>query len=182
MYDFHIPRWNELPNIDLYLDQVVTLINSSLSSFILADDNNDKDDSQILTKTMINNYVKNSLIESPIKKKYSKMQLAKLFIICILKQVYSMNEIENLIYLALKNSNIKVAYDSFCNKFEEALNSICLKKNFIDSASDSVNTNNINNEKKTENSFLLKSVILSCSYKIYVQNTAFKQKEIEKKK
>ena len=63
----HIPRWNELPNVDLYLDQVVTFINSSLSEFLYS--SQDKGDNQILTKTMINNYVKNNLIDAPIKKK-----------------------------------------------------------------------------------------------------------------
>ncbi len=72
-----MPRWNELPNVDLYLDQVVTFINSSLNSFILSNvSNSSKTENQILTKTMINNYVKNKLIEPPKKKKYSKVQLA----------------------------------------------------------------------------------------------------------
>ena len=96
--DIHMPRWNELPNVDLYLDQVVTFINSSLNSFILSNvSNSSKTENQVLTKTMINNYVKNKLIEPPKKKKYSKVQLAKLFVICILKQVYSMNDIKDLI-------------------------------------------------------------------------------------
>ena len=81
--NFHIPRWSELPNVDLYLEQVVGFINSSLSPYILM--NTDKEDNQLLTKTMINNYVKNSLIEAPNKKLYSKKQLAKLFAICVLK-------------------------------------------------------------------------------------------------
>ena len=67
--DIHMPRWNELPNVDLYLDQVVTFINSSLNSFILSNvSNSSKTENQILTKTMINSYVKNKLIE-PLKKK-----------------------------------------------------------------------------------------------------------------
>ena len=70
----HIPRWNELPNVDLYLDQVVTFINSSLESFLPCNNGNeDKKENQILTKTMINNYVKNHLIDAPVKKKYSKI-------------------------------------------------------------------------------------------------------------
>ena len=64
----HIPRWNELPNVDLYLDQVVNFINSSLSEFLFMSNSSDKKENQILTKTMINNYVKNNLIDAPIKK------------------------------------------------------------------------------------------------------------------
>lgn len=150
----HIPRWNELPNVDLYLDQVVTFINSSLSEIL----NSSKEENQILTKTMINNYVKNNLIEAPFKKKYSKVQCAKIFVICILKQVFSMNEIYKLIEIALEHSDIDYAYDSFCNNFEKALSCAYKKEDFLDS------------NHEDDNKYLLKSVLLSCCYKIYVQN------------
>ena len=156
--NIHIPRWHELPNVDLYLDQVVTFINSSLSAFLSCNGNSEKNESQILTKTMINNYVKNNLIDAPIKKKYSKIQCAKIFAICILKQVYSMNEIYTLIETALKHSDVEHAYDKFCSLFEEALKCAYNKKNFVD------------NDSVDGNKYLLKSVLLSCSYKIYVQN------------
>ena len=154
----HLPKWNELPNVDLYLDQIVTFINTSLSEFLFLCSSNDKKENQILTKTMINNYVKNNLIEAPVKKKYSKVQCAKIFVICILKQVYSMNDIKNLIDIALKNSDIEKAYNSFCTQFEKALFCTYNKQEFVN--------NDIDNDSK----YLLKSVLLSCSYKIYVQN------------
>ena len=155
----HIPRWNELPNVDLYLDQVVTFINSSLSEILSFNTNADKDEKEILTKTMINNYVKNNLIEAPVKKKYSKIQCAKIFAICILKQVFSMNEIYKLIEIALKHSDVEHAYDSFCNHFEKALSCAYNKEDFLDE-----------DTTQNDNKYLLKSVLLSCSYKIYVQN------------
>ena len=155
----HIPRWSELPNVDLYLDQVVTFINSSLSGFLSCNSiNEEKKENQILTKTMINNYVKNHLIEAPIKKKYSKIQCAKIFAICILKQVYSMNEICTLIETALKHTDVEHAYDKFCSLFEEALSCAFNNQDFIDK------------DSNDGNKHLLKSVLLSCSYKIYVQN------------
>ena len=152
----HIPRWEELPNVDLYMDQILTFINSSLSEYINFSDDEDKN--KILTKTMINNYVKNNILEPPVKKKYSKAQCAKLFVICILKQVFSMNEISSLINIALESTDISHAYNSFCSLFEEAVISIFEKREF--SKVDSSN----------ENRYLLKAVLLSCSYKIYVQN------------
>ncbi len=152
----HIPRWEELPNVDLYMDQILTFINSSLSEYINFSEDEDKN--KILTKTMINNYVKNNILEPPVKKKYSKTQCAKLFVICILKQVFSMNEIFSLINIALESTDISHAYNSFCSLFEEAVISIFEKKEF--SKVDSSN----------ENRYLLKAVLLSCSYKIYVQN------------
>ena len=157
--NFHIPRWNELPNIDLYIDQVVTFINSCLSPYIFFNSNSQKKENELLTKTMINNYVKNNLISAPIKKQYSKKHISKLFVICVLKQVYSMQDIVNLISIALSDSNPEDAYNNFCNLFEESLRCTYTKKDFIDK------------QFSSDNMYLIKSVLLSCSYKIYVQNT-----------
>lgn len=149
--NIHLPRWNELPNINLYLDQVVTLINNTLSSIYIEDSN------LILTKNMINNYVKNKIIEPPIKKKYTKNHLAKFFVICILKEVYKINDIKILIDLALSKSSIDLTYNNFCNLFEKALECVFDKKDFIDTYS------------KNESTYLLKSVLLSCAYSIYTK-------------
>ena len=162
---FHIPRWNELPNIDLYLDQVVNLINSTLSPYIFLNNDEKKENVQVLTKTMINNYVKNNLIEAPEKKLYSKIQLAKLFVICILKQVYSMQDIKILISIALENTTAEEKYNNFCDLFEECLRCTFTQKDFIDN--------------KSDNSHLLRTVLLSCSYKIYVQNITLNEKKEE---
>lgn len=160
---FRLPRWNELPNVDLYLDQVVNLINSTLSPYIFLNNDKKKENIQVLTKTMINNYVKNNLIEAPEKKLYSKIQLAKLFVICILKQVYSMQDISTLISISLENTTAAQKYDTFCDLFEECLRCTFKQKEFIDNNS--------------ENSHLLRYVLLSCSYKIYVQSITFGDKK-----
>ncbi len=158
--ELHIPKWNELPSIDLYLDQVVGLVNKTLSPLNFTGEEKSGEKSIILSKTMINNYVKNNLIEAPIKKKYGKMQIAKLFVICILKQVYSMNEIKELITIATTNTEIVTSYNSFCILFEKALKCTFEKKDFIDS-----------NDNVNDNKYLLKAVLLSCCYKIYAQKS-----------
>lgn len=148
--EFHILRWEELPSISYYADQVVKLINLHLQPHF--------SNEEVLTNAMVNNYVKNNLIDPPIKKQYNKEQIAKLFVICVLKQAYSMQEIKALINIALNASSIDIAYNKFCNLFEEALLCTYEKKDFIDTVS------------KNDNQYLLKSVLLSCSYKIYVKN------------
>ena len=70
---------------------------------------------------MINNYVKQGLIKSPKKKKYNKVHIATLIVICILKQVYSISDISELIKLAIKTARINYAYDEFCNAIERAI-------------------------------------------------------------
>lgn len=113
--NFHIPRWSELPNLDLYLDQTVTILEKNLKNYI-----GNKDET-IITKTMINNYVKQGLIKPPKKKKYSKIHLATLFVICILKQIYSINDISELMKLAIKTVKFNTAYDKFCDALEKAI-------------------------------------------------------------
>ena len=83
----HIPRWNELPEIDLYLDQVVNYLEKYLSQY-----STNKED-KIITKTMINNYVKQGIMPAPEKKKYSRSHIAYLMVIFILKHVYSISDI-----------------------------------------------------------------------------------------
>ena len=61
--EFHIPRWTEIPDIDLYLDQTVTILEKYLESYV------DNKSEKLITKTMINNYVKQQLLEPPVNKK-----------------------------------------------------------------------------------------------------------------
>ena len=60
-------RSGDIPNIDLYMDQVTTFMDRNL-----ANTTRFKNEDKVLTKTMINNYAKNDLLPPPIKKKYSK--------------------------------------------------------------------------------------------------------------
>ena len=84
-------RPGEIPNIDLYMDQVTTFMDKELSSTRrYADD-------KILTKTMINNYAKNHLLPPPEKKKYSKEHMLILIFIYYLKSILSINDIQTLL-------------------------------------------------------------------------------------
>ena len=67
---FHIPRWEELPAIDLYMDQVISFTYASLGEFF------DSACISPLTKSMVNNYVKARIIDPPVNKKYSRLSMA----------------------------------------------------------------------------------------------------------
>lgn len=82
----------DIPNIDLYMDQVTTFIDSRLRS-TARDPGKDK----ILTKTMINNYAKNDLLPPPVKKKYSKEHVLLLIFIYYYKGIMSINDIQTLL-------------------------------------------------------------------------------------
>ena len=147
----HIPRWNELPEIDLYLDQVVNYLERYLEQY-----NSNKED-KIITKTMINNYVKHGIMPAPNKKKYSREHIAYLIVICVLKQVYSINDIGKLISLTIQHFDLSKAYNRFCANFEVSVRNAFTRKEFP------------NIEKMTEEQYLLKNVVQSVADKLYVE-------------
>lgn len=81
----------DIPNIELYVDQVTTFIESQLQSV------KRNDEEKILTKTMINNYTKNHVLPSPEKKKYSKDHVLTLILIYYLKSFLSIKDIQSLL-------------------------------------------------------------------------------------
>lgn len=162
--NFHIPRWKELPTIDIYLDQLVTYLNEYLNKYI------GSEESPVITKTMINNYVKQQVIPAPIKKKYRKDHIAYLFVICILKQVYSISDISSLISYAGQTTKLVLAYNQFCSELENALLAVFNGDDY-EIASD------ISIEHK-----LLKSVVLSFAHKLYVEQTFLSENKTDNKK
>lgn len=147
----HIPRWNELPEIDLYLDQVVNYLEKYLAQYSV-----NKED-KIITKTMINNYVKQGVMPAPEKKKYSRAHIAYLIVICILKQVYSISDIGKLISLTIQYFELSKAYNRFCANLEISVKNVFSKKEFP------------NTDRMTEEQYLLKNVVQSVADKLYVE-------------
>ena len=83
-------RPGDIPNIDLYMDQVTTFMEEQLAA------TKRYGDDKILTKTMINNYAKNKLLPSPEKKRYSKEHVLMLIFIYYFKNILSINDIQTL--------------------------------------------------------------------------------------
>ncbi len=84
-------RPNDIPNIDLYMDQVTKFLDEHLEQ------SKRFDDDKLLTKTMINNYTKNDLLPSPVKKKYSKDHMYLLVFIYYLKHFLSINDVQHIV-------------------------------------------------------------------------------------
>ena len=122
--EYHCPRWSELPEIDLYVDQVVSILQKNLIIFAKDKEN------PVITSSMINNYVKKEILLPPIKKKYNKEHLAKLFVICICKKLMSISEIGESIKIMQKLYSVEEGYNIFCDELEKALkHSFKCKKN-----------------------------------------------------
>lgn len=111
-----IPLWNELPELDLYMDQIIVLMEKYLGTAT-------KD--KLITSSMINNYVKLGIIPPPQKKKYSKIHIAYLIIICSLKQVMPIPDIKILIDDKLKNSSIEELLNQYSKLYSDSANKIC---------------------------------------------------------
>jgi DNA-binding transcriptional MerR regulator len=88
---------SQIPDIELYMDQVTTFINDNLSHL------KRNDDDRILTKTMINNYTKSGVLMPPKNKKYSKRHIILLILIYNLKQILSINDIRTILTPILNN-------------------------------------------------------------------------------
>ena len=117
----------DIPNIDLYMDQVTSFMEKELKS------TKRNDDDKVLTKTMINNYAKNDLLPAPIKKKYSKEHLLLLTFIYYFKNIMSMKDIETLLkpitekyFQSDSDINIARIYDEVC-AFEKERTSLLQK-------------------------------------------------------
>lgn len=82
---------DDIPNIDLYMDQVTTFMEKQLAS------SKRYPDDKILTKTMINNYAKNNLLPSPEKKRYSREHMLLLIFIYYFKNILSISDIQTLL-------------------------------------------------------------------------------------
>ena len=113
--NYHCPRFNELPEIELYIDQVICVLQKYLAIF------SKNKDIPVITPSMINNYVKQDVIKPPIKKRYDREHIAYLFVICVLKKSMSISEIRESIDIMVKKYSVEDAYNLFCVELEKAL-------------------------------------------------------------
>ena len=113
--NYHIPRWNELPDFELYMDQILNFLAKNTEVFGI--DEKEK----IITNSMINNYVKLGLIKAPVKKRYNRNHIANLIMITILKRILSMHEIKEVIHQYNTRMGEEGAYNYFCEELESSL-------------------------------------------------------------
>lgn len=108
---FSLPRYRQIPDIGLLLEQTVRLINGYLEPL----------GSVSLTPSMVSNYVKHGIIDRAVKKQYGRDQLACLIFIAIAKTVLTLDDIARLIELQRGYCELELAYDRFCDEFEMAI-------------------------------------------------------------
>ena len=111
---FSYPKWEDIPNIDLYLDQVLLYVNQ-----VCAPVSPDKDKG--LTASMVNNYVKHGYLTKPDKKKYQRKQIARLIAITTLKSVFSIQEIAQTLNTLQTQASSDQLYDAFVDYMNQGI-------------------------------------------------------------
>ena len=153
-----LPRWEALPDIELYMDQVVAVMEKALSIY-----NTESEDNRIITPSIINNYVKLKIIPAPIKKRYNKEHLAYLVMICILKQTLAISSIVKMINLQLEKKSVKQLYNEFCTIYENVIPFVSMED--IGREGELSKAEEIPEDSDDINAFILKSAILSTAGK-----------------
>ena len=146
---FRLPRYHEIPNMGLYLDQTAKYISEYMAP--LGDYG--------LTPSMISNYVKKGLVTNPVKKQYDREQIAYLFFIAVAKTVLSLDALTGFIALQKRTYPLEIAYNFFCRQMEGSLRFTCELTDTIEAG----------DAESTDEKRLLYSCIVAVTQKIYLE-------------
>ena len=166
-------KQEDIPNINLYMDQVTTFMEEQLAH------SKRYTDDKILTKTMINNYAKNNLLPSPEKKRYSREHLLMLIFIYYFKNILSINDIQTLLgpiadkyFKSQKDLDLTDIYNEVFSMEKGQIDS--LKKELLERYQISQNT--FTDAPEEDQDFLkLFSFICILSFDVYVKKMIIEQ-------
>lgn len=115
--NYKLPSWKEIPDIGLYMEQVIILLKSYLDYLPP-----ELKDEQIITAATINNYVRTKIMPEPVKKKYYREHIAYLVMICTLKQTLPIAMIAKVIPVGISSDEIRNIYDSYAERHAVSVN------------------------------------------------------------
>ena len=113
--DYRLPSWKELPDIGLYMEQVIVLLKGYLDYLPP-----ELKDEQIITASTINNYVRTKIMPEPVKKRYYRVHLAYLVMICTLKQTLPIAMIQKIIPVSIGDEEVHEIYDRYSQRHKIA--------------------------------------------------------------
>lgn len=114
LIDHKLPRYDDLPSFGIYVDQLISLVNDSINVFYMPEE-------KLLTSSMVNNYVKHGVVPRPEKKKYSRDHVAYLMVVCVLKKVFNIAEVDELIKMQKDSCSTEQLYNSFMDSLEHII-------------------------------------------------------------
>lgn len=115
---FDLPDWEALPQLDLYMDQVILLLTRYLSLI------NRGAEEKPITASIINNYVRMRVMPPPVKKKYSRSHIAYLVIICTLKRSLSISSIQRLLPADRSEEAVYAFYTAFVRQYRVVVDAL----------------------------------------------------------
>ena len=178
--NFRLPRYQEIPDVGLYLEQTAKYIDSYLEPL----------EDISITGSMISNYVKKKIISNPVKKQYGRDQIACLIFIAVAKSVLSLDNIHMMFEIQRQTYDNETAYNYFCTEFKHILRHVfeldnsdelnINADNALDDATDmkTNQTDTTNGTKKTDRTekehgssnekTMLRNMIITVAHKIYL--------------
>lgn len=159
---FRLPRYQEIPNVGLYLEQTTRYIAECFAPLF----------DGAITTSMVSNYVKRGLVSNPVKKQYSREQIADLIYITVFKTVLSMEDIRLLLSIQKETWQTQEAYDYFSAALAETLSCISEGKKLPDFP-----------EGEPEGKAMLRNTIVAVAHTLCLQKqfAALQQDKSEKK-
>ena len=154
MQAFSLPRYEQLPNMGLYLEQTVKFVNQLFAPLGCVE----------ITGSMVRNYVKMGLIENPVKKQYYAQHIAYITALTLLKQVVQLEQVDILFSRQKKVYDTRTAYDYFCMELENVLQYRFGLKEAMDDIGQTQSIEKV----------MLRSAITAVSHVIFL-NACFKQ-------
>ena len=145
---FRMARYDELPNMGLYLEQTVKYVNSCLLPLGCLE----------ITSSMVSNYVKKGILPKPIKKQYYAEHIAYLFFVAFAKNLVSIENIGLLIEMQKNSYTLPIAYDYLCQEMENNLFFIFGLKDTLD----------VIGETESDEKNLLRNLIFSAAHVIHM--------------
>lgn len=109
--DYRLPAWEEIPDLGLYMEQVVVLLKEYLDYMPP-----ELKEEQVITPAAINNYVRKRVMAEPKKKKYYRTHIAYLIMICTLKQSLSIATLQKLIPVDIEEEEVRTIYTAYVKR------------------------------------------------------------------
>ncbi len=159
--NFRLPKYSQLPDMGLYLEQTAKYINMTLAPLGFFE----------ITGSMIRNYVKMGLVKNPVQKQYYREHISRLLTLTVLKSVISLDNIHQLFRLQMQSYSDETAFDYFCMELE---NTVLYRFGLRDSLDNIGVTDSLEKE-------MLRSAITAVSHIIYL-DTCLKRLEDGKPK
>lgn len=161
--NINLPSWDSLPNEGIYKEELLRLLREILRPLHVVEKN-------LISSSMVNNYVKLGYIDKPEKKKYYRSSIAQLVVISIFKQVISIEDLAKGIDIEMATFGLKDVYENFENIFNQA------RKDVL--TSEKVTRVNISYDYTDHHDKVLSYLAISLFTKLYTQLVIDNSKEI----